>query len=100
MALLIAVSVAKPVSNSAAEDSDDLQTAQQFGFGYGGGYSPYGNYSEYLEPKIPNCSGRLISNVIFLFLFTKLFTDNGGYYRRRGSSSSSESHEHGRYYRF
>lgn len=42
LALLVAVSVAKPADNSAVEetDTDDLQTAQQFhrGFGFGGGF--------------------------------------------------------------
>ena len=55
LALLVAITIAAPVDNSAVEekDSDDLQTAQQFGFGYGGhhggfgGFGGYGGYSGY-----------------------------------------------------
>lgn len=60
MALLISVAYSKPVDNAAAEEVDDLETAQQFypgfyngGFGgFGGGYGGYGGHGGYYREYI------------------------------------------------
>lgn len=69
MVVLIAMSVAKPVSEPKPEekkqdkdDLKDLETAQQFGFGYDDGYSQQGEvYSEY---RIRRSSIKLLNQLI------------------------------------